>query len=222
MIWFVYILHTYLLAPLWNYGTHGGPNRICCITDLQSHVSSPDAEEDLHPGVPGGKVHVRAGRPQAQRLGESGPPDTCWSPTSWKTVGFVTSVAVCCPGAAVGAADEGAEAGREAEEGAGAALRPAAHRVQPHAIRDADAGHTRSQVPAAQSHGERGETRQGGFRGQFLNLWCEERRQKEILTMSKPPVEWILNERLLPEQAGANCSPLYFLLKLKKKLGMKS
>lgn len=59
------------------------------------------------------------------------------------------------PGAAVGAADEGAAAGGEAEEGAGAALRPAAHRVQPHALRDADAGHTRSQVPAAQSHGER-------------------------------------------------------------------
>lgn len=62
-------------------------------------------------------------------------------------------------GAAVGAADEGAEAGRKAEEGAGAALQPAAHRVQPHALRDADAGHTRSQVPAAQSHGERPETR---------------------------------------------------------------
>lgn len=54
----------------------------------------------------------------------------------------------------MGAADEGAAAGREAEEGAGAALRPAAHRVQPHTLRDADAGHTGSEVPAAQSHGE--------------------------------------------------------------------
>lgn len=54
----------------------------------------------------------------------------------------------------MGAADEGAPAGGEAEEGAGAAVQPAAHRVQPHAVRDAHAGHTSSQVPAAQSHGE--------------------------------------------------------------------
>lgn len=66
----------------------------------------------------------------------------------------------------MGAADEGAEAGGEAEEGPGAAVRPAAHRVQPHAVRDADAGHTRSQVPAAQSHGE---SVKGGDKGEILN-----------------------------------------------------
>lgn len=58
-------------------------------------------------------------------------------------------------GTSVGAADEGAQTGSEAEEGAGAAVQPAAHRVQPHTLRDADAGHTSSQVPATQSHGER-------------------------------------------------------------------
>lgn len=41
---------------------------------------------------------------------------------------------VCIPGTSVGAADEGPQAGSEAEEGAGAALQPAAHRVQPHAL----------------------------------------------------------------------------------------
>ena len=59
------------------------------------------------------------------------------------------------PGASVGAADEGPQAGGEAEEGSGAALQPAAHRVQPHTLRDADAGHPDTQVPAPQSHGER-------------------------------------------------------------------
>lgn len=54
----------------------------------------------------------------------------------------------------MGAADEGAEAGGEAEEGPGAAVQPAAHRIQPDALRDADAGHSSSQVPASQSHGE--------------------------------------------------------------------
>lgn len=57
-------------------------------------------------------------------------------------------------GSAVGAADEGAPAGGEAEEGAGAAVQSAAHRVQPHALRDADAGHSSAQLPAPQSHGE--------------------------------------------------------------------
>lgn len=57
-------------------------------------------------------------------------------------------------GSSVGAADEGAEAGGKAEEGGGAALQPAAHRVQPHALRDAHAGHPLAQVQAAQSHGE--------------------------------------------------------------------
>lgn len=60
----------------------------------------------------------------------------------------------CLPGTPVGAADEGAAAGREAEEGAGAALQHSAHGIQPDALRDADAGHPRSQLPAAQSHGE--------------------------------------------------------------------
>lgn len=61
---------------------------------------------------------------------------------------------VSAAGSPVGAADEGAPAGSEAEEGAGAAVRPAAHRVQPHALRDADAGYSSSQLPAPQSHGE--------------------------------------------------------------------
>lgn len=55
----------------------------------------------------------------------------------------------------MGAADEGAQAGSEAEEGPGAAVQPPAHRVQPHSVRDADAGHSSSQIPATQSHGER-------------------------------------------------------------------
>lgn len=38
------------------------------------------------------------------------------------------------PGSSVGAADEGAEAGGEAEEGPGATVQPAPHRVQPDAI----------------------------------------------------------------------------------------
>lgn len=41
---------------------------------------------------------------------------------------------VSIPGTSVGAADEGAQAGSEAEEGAGAAVQPAAHRVQPHTL----------------------------------------------------------------------------------------
>lgn len=41
---------------------------------------------------------------------------------------------VCFPGTSVGAADEGAPAGGEAEEGAGAALQHAAHRIQPHTL----------------------------------------------------------------------------------------
>lgn len=65
------------------------------------------------------------------------------------------------PGPSVGAADEGAQAGSEAEEGAGAAVQPAAHRVQPHAVRDAHAGHTSSQVPAAQSYGESSDVKGG-------------------------------------------------------------
>lgn len=44
------------------------------------------------------------------------------------------AVVVCIPGTSVGAADEGAQAGSEAEEGAGAALQPPAHRVQPHTL----------------------------------------------------------------------------------------
>lgn len=50
---------------------------------------------------------------------------------------FFTHVNVCVvwfPGASVGAADEGPQAGGEAEEGSGAALQPAAHRVQPHTL----------------------------------------------------------------------------------------
>lgn len=46
----------------------------------------------------------------------------------------VVVAVVSIPGAAVGAADEGAQAGSEAEEGAGAAVQLAAHRVQPHAL----------------------------------------------------------------------------------------
>lgn len=46
----------------------------------------------------------------------------------------LAAAAVCFPGTSVGAADEGAPAGSEAEEGAGAALQHAAHRVQPHAL----------------------------------------------------------------------------------------
>lgn len=63
----------------------------------------------------------------------------------------------CClfiPDPSVGAADEGAQAGGEAEEGAGAAVQHAAHRVQPHTVRDADAGYPSSQIPATKSHGE--------------------------------------------------------------------
>lgn len=41
---------------------------------------------------------------------------------------------VCFPGTSVGAADEGAPAGSEAEEGAGAALQHSAHRIQPHPL----------------------------------------------------------------------------------------
>lgn len=36
---------------------------------------------------------------------------------------------VSMPGTSLGAADEGAQTGSEAEEGAGAAVQPAAHRV---------------------------------------------------------------------------------------------
>ena len=50
-------------------------------------------------------------------------------------------VVVSIAGSSVGAADEGAQAGGEAEEGAGAAVQPSGHRVQPHTVRDADAGH---------------------------------------------------------------------------------
>lgn len=62
---------------------------------------------------------------------------------------------VCFPGTSVGAADEGAPAGGEAKEGAGAALQHAAHRIQPHTLWDAHAGYTSSQFPAPQSHGEK-------------------------------------------------------------------
>lgn len=77
-----------------------------------------------------------------------------FSPEKTVLLCWCVASVVCIPGTAVGAADEGAEAGSEAKEGAGAALQPATHRVQPHALWDADAGHTRSQLPAAQSHGE--------------------------------------------------------------------
>lgn len=43
----------------------------------------------------------------------------------------LAAVVVCFPGMSVGAADEGAPAGSEAEEGAGAALQHPAHRIQP-------------------------------------------------------------------------------------------
>lgn len=46
----------------------------------------------------------------------------------------LATVAVCFPGTPVGAADEGAPAGSEAEEGAGAALQHPAHRIQPHTL----------------------------------------------------------------------------------------
>lgn len=43
-------------------------------------------------------------------------------------------VVVSILGASVGAADEGAQAGSEAKEGAGATVQLAAHRVQPHTL----------------------------------------------------------------------------------------
>lgn len=46
----------------------------------------------------------------------------------------LAAAVVCFPGTSVGAADEGAPAGSEAEEGAGAALQHAAHRIQPHTL----------------------------------------------------------------------------------------
>lgn len=73
---------------------------------------------------------------------------------SW-TRGFSFAVVICFPGTSVGAADEGTQAGSEAEEGAGAALQHSAYRIQPHALWNANAGHTSSQIPAAQSHGEK-------------------------------------------------------------------
>ena len=42
-----------------------------------------------------------------------------------------------CIGSVLGAGDEGPEARREAEEGAGAPVQPAGHRVPAHALRDA-------------------------------------------------------------------------------------
>jgi len=59
------------------------------------------------------------------------------------------------PGPAVGAADAGAAARREAEEGAGEAVQPPAHRVPAHPLRDAHAGHPRPQLQTPQGHGER-------------------------------------------------------------------
>ncbi len=41
---------------------------------------------------------------------------------------------VSIPGTSVGTADEGAQTGSEAQESAGAAVQPAAHRVQPHTL----------------------------------------------------------------------------------------
>lgn len=43
-------------------------------------------------------------------------------------------VVVSIPGTSLGAADEGASAGSEAEEGAGAAVQPTSHGVQPHTL----------------------------------------------------------------------------------------
>ena len=59
-------------------------------------------------------------------------------------------------GPAVGAADAGAAAWSQAEEGAGEAVQPTAHRVPADPLRDAHAGHPRAQLQAAQGHGGRG------------------------------------------------------------------
>lgn len=58
------------------------------------------------------------------------------------------------PGPPLGPAHAGAPPRGEAEEGAGAGVQPAAHRVPADALRDADAGHPRQELPAAQGHGE--------------------------------------------------------------------
>lgn len=58
--------------------------------------------------------------------------NTTVSPTEQEGLSF--SAVVCSPGTSVGAADEGAPAGSEAEEGAGAALQHSAHRIQPHPL----------------------------------------------------------------------------------------
>lgn len=127
-----------------------------------------DAEEDHNRGSFGRPVYSWAGRPETPRLGETKRTRAQCDREDNATVCLteegsvvvlmradVRFAVVSIPGTSVGAADEGAQAGSEAEEGAGAAVQPAAHRVQPHAFWDADAGHTSSQVPATQSHGER-------------------------------------------------------------------
>lgn len=75
-------------------------------------------------------------------------------PNAYRYVSLLLLLLLSIPGTSVGAADEGAQAGCEAEEGAGAAVQPAAHRVQPHTVRDVDAGHPSTQVPATKSHGK--------------------------------------------------------------------
>lgn len=107
-----------------------------------------DAEEDHDRGSCGRQVYVRAGRTETQRLGERKQMGETQCDTEDNTTVCLTAedsvvvlkhahvvvVVVCIPGTSVGAADEGAQTGSEAEEGAGAALQPPAHRVQPHTL----------------------------------------------------------------------------------------
>lgn len=57
-------------------------------------------------------------------------------------------------GSLLGSGDEGPAGGSQAEEGAGAAVQPAAHRVPAHPLRDADGRHPLQTLQAEKSHGQ--------------------------------------------------------------------
>ncbi|XP_032470280.1 protein spire homolog 2 isoform X2 [Phocoena sinus] len=156
-------------APEEEEEAEGGPRAVRTFTQAMrlcaARLTEPRGAQDPLPGRVPRTLRGDAGAARLPRQGPGGQGDAAEASGGRAAVRKAPDGARQ-PGAhglgpTLGPAHAGAAPRSEAEEGAGAGVQLPAHRVPAHPLRDADAGHPRQELQAAQGHGQRGHPSQG-------------------------------------------------------------